>query len=676
MDTVNILLVIFSVLLALALSYYQYFYKAKNHTSIVWFLASLRFTAFFLLLLLLINPKIKKEITQTIQPILYVLLDNSSSINELKQSQNVQQVYQTFSESEKLKSHFAIQYFTFGTGINLFKTLDFSEKSTHISQVGDYFKKHTAAKNTPLVLVTDGNQTQGKDYIHSFSSDINVFPVVVGDTIPWNDLSITQVNANEYALQNNLFPIEVLVNYSGNQKSITSELVIEHQNQVIYKEQVSFLNQEKSKVVTTTLLANKIGLQQYKVSLKPFVNEKNIYNNTKNIAVEVINQKSKIAIISNITHPDMGVLKRAIEKNKYREVVLLKPAEVKEVSDYDLLIVYQPNAKFTQLFQQAKNKQINTWIITGKQTDYLWLNQINSDYTFNAVSQSENYKPLLQKDFSLFVIDETLFKNYPPLENAYLRIQAKVVTKDMLQSAIRNVTTQMPLLSFVENNAYRRAYLFGENIWKWRMQTYLDTQKFDAFDGMINQVVQYLSSKEAKKRLVVQAEKWFNASDKIFISARFFNKNYELDPQAQLTITLTHTATNKQKQYDLLKSEQDFKVHFEDLLPGKYQYQITEKRTQESVKGYFEVVEYDMEKHFVNANYLALKQLSEINKGSLYTTNQTSKLIDDLLKNENYKPIQNTVIKNTSLIDWKYLLITLALLFSVEWFTRKYVGLL
>lgn len=642
----------------------------------VWFLASLRFITLLLLLLLLINPKINKEIVETVRPTLYVFLDNSFSINELKQSENVQQIYQNFSKNEKLKEHFAVQYFTFGKEVNRFKTLSFTEKNTQITPVADYLKNGYSLSNLPVVLVTDGNQTQGKDYIHSFPLNTTVYPIVVGDTIPWSDLKITQVNANEYTLQNNRFPVEVLVNYSGNQKSVATELIIEKQNQVLYKEKITFSTQEKSKVINTTLLADKIGLQSYQLYVKPFPNEKNTYNNTKNMVVEVINQKSKIAIVTNITHPDVGVLKRSIEKNKFREVEVLKPADVKEVSNYDLLIFYQPNVAFANLFQQSKNKLINTWVITGKQTDYAWLNQVNADYTIEAIKQTENYKPVLQPDFSLFTTEENLFKNYPPLENTYVRIQAKVNTKNMLESAIRNVTTQMPLLSFVENNAYRRAYLFGENIWKWRMQTYLDTQKFDAFDGMINQVVQYLSSKEAKKRLVVQAEKWYHSSEKIEISARFFNKNYELDPHAQLTIDLTHLATNKKKQYDLLKSEQDFKVYFEDLAVGKYQYKITEKRTQESVQGFFEVMEYDMEKHFVNANYLDLKQLATQTQGKLYASDQTKQLIDELLKNDNYKPVQNTVVKHTPLIDWKYLLISLVVLLSAEWFIRKYNGLL
>ena len=66
------------VLVAAALSYYHYIYKAKSKTNTVMFLAFLRFCSVFGLLLLLWNPLIsskKYEVQKTPLPILF---DNSS----------------------------------------------------------------------------------------------------------------------------------------------------------------------------------------------------------------------------------------------------------------------------------------------------------------------------------------------------------------------------------------------------------------------------------------------------------------------------------------------------------------------------------------------------------------------------------------------------------------------
>jgi hypothetical protein len=56
--------------------------------------------------------------------------------------------------------------------------------------------------------------------------------------------------------------------------------------------------------------------------------------------------------------------------------------------------------------------------------------------------------------------------------------------------------------------------------------------------------------------------------------------------------------------------------------------------------------------------------------------NQVDELIQSLLTNENYKPIQKEIIKKTPVIDWVWLLIIIVLALGTEWFIRKYNGLL
>jgi hypothetical protein len=50
--------------------------------------------------------------------------------------------------------------------------------------------------------------------------------------------------------------------------------------------------------------------------------------------------------------------------------------------------------------------------------------------------------------------------------------------------------------------------------------------------------------------------------------------------------------------------------------------------------------------------------------------------VKSLLNDPTYQAIQKDVVKKTPLIDWKILLIIITGLFAVEWFIRKYNGLL
>ena len=93
---------------------------------------------------------------------------------------------------------------------------------------------------------------------------------------------------------------------------------------------------KKNKVQSVQILleADRVGLQKYKAVVSSATKEKNTYNNVKNFAVEVIDQRKEIAIISDISHPDLGALKRAIEYNAQRKVTLLKTNSISDLKNW------------------------------------------------------------------------------------------------------------------------------------------------------------------------------------------------------------------------------------------------------------------------------------------------------------------------------------------------------
>jgi len=268
------------------------------------------------------------------------------------------------------------------------------------------------------------------------------------------------------------------------------------------------------------------------------------------------------------------------------------------------------------------------------------------------------------------------FENFPPLEHKFGTIAEKGNVNTLLSARIRNVQLQNPLLTFSETNKKRTAYLLGENIWKWRLESHLANKKFTDFDLFTDKIIQYLNSNASKKNLNVAYEPFFNSSESIEISAEFFNKNYEFDDKAQLTIQVVNSKTKAIKKYDLLKSNSNYKVNLDGLLPGNYSFKIIEKNTNSSFSGSFEILNSDLEKQFVNPDQTRLEQLASNTNGTVYYPNQIDNLVEVLLNNENYLPIQKETILKSPLIDWKWVLLFLISALGIEWFVRKYNGLL
>jgi hypothetical protein len=675
MTTSTILLILLSLILAVALSFYQYFYKVKTHSRLHWILALLRFITVFGVLLLLINPILSSKTFEVIKTPLPIVVDNSSSIVDLKVNVLAKALHQKLVSNAALRDKFDVQSYRFDSEFQSSETFDFKGKQTNLEAVAKNVK--SIYKNTvfPTVLITDGNQTTGNDYVYSFDVNNKVYPLIVGDTTTFLDLKVSQLNVNKYAFHKNKFPVEVFLNYSGT-KSVNANFKITQGNATLATQTVSFSSSKKSVVVNILLPANQVGLQVFKASITSNETEKNTYNNTKNFAVEVIDQKTNIAIISEINHPDIGALKRAIESNAQRKVTILKPKDVNSLSDYNVLILYQPSSNFKSLFESNAIAGVNTLIVTGVSTDYAILNQQQNDLVFKMSGQREDYLAQFDSQFNLFALDDIGFEQFPPLQNAFGIITTNSNVSVLLSSKIRNIATNAPLLAFVENQGKRSAFLLGENSWKWRMQSHIDTKSYEKYDVFIDKIIQYLASNNARKSLIVNHESFYNSGDAIEITAQFFNKNYELDDKARLMISVTNKNTKKAKQFDLLKSNNAYKVNLDGLAAGQYTFSVKELNTNTVYNGYFEILDFDIEKQFVNPDLKKLQQLATQTQGQVYMPDQVDTLIKSLLKNPSYQAIEKAIVKKTPLIDWVWLLVLVAITLAAEWFIRKYNGLL
>ena len=678
MTTSTIALLLLSVLTAAGLSYFQYFYKNKSRSKLTKLLALLRFLAIFGILLLLINPIISRKTYETIKTPLALVVDNSKSITELKSDAISKELFEKIANNSELKDKYDVQLYSFDAdfqSIEEASELNFKGKQSHFDKVAKSLKSINKNLTFPTVLISDGNQTSGEDYVFSFDANNKVYPLVVGDTTTYLDLKINQINVNKYAFHKNKFPAEVFLQYAGN-KSINATFSITQGNSVLTQQTVSFSPSQKAQIVNVLLPADKVGMQLYTAKITSNETEKNTYNNTKKFAVEIIDQRSEIAIVSAINHPDLGAIKRGIETNASRKVTIIKPKEISELNKFNVLILYQPNAEFKSIFEANKNLRINTWIITGNNTDYGFLNQQQSAMAFRVSSQKEDYTASFNSDFNLFATDNIGFEGFPPLENAYGNITPNANVSVLLTSRIRTVDTNAPLLAFSDSQGLRSAYLLGENIWKWRAHSYVEKKSFDDFDIFMDKIVQYLASNDAKKSLIVNHERFYNSGDALEITAQYFNKNYELDEKARLSITVTNSKTKQVKRYDMLRASNAFKVNLDGLPAGNYSFTVKELNSNSSYSAGFEILDFDIEKQFVNPDLARLRQLASQTKGAVFVPNQVDNLIKTLLDNNDYKAIQKEIVNKTPIIDWIWLLVLVAALLATEWFVRKYNGLL
>lgn len=677
MSSNTLIWIILSGILALFLALFQYWYQSKKRSFVFKVLAVLRFFTIFSILLLLVNPKVENERFYNEKPKLVVVADNSSSVSFLNQQQTVSNLIKSLKSNTALNNKFDLDFFAFGDDIKMTDSLNFDKSQTNISQalkeLNDIYKSDIA----PTILISDGNQTYGSDFtFESLKYKQPIFPIIIGDTTIYADLKLQQLNVNKYAFYKNKFPIEAIITYNGD-VSVSSNFQILNGNTVVWSQNIQLDKIKNSEVLNITLPANQIGLFTYKAKIVPLDNEKNIINNVKDFAIEVVNEKSNIAIVSDYLHPDLGMFKKSIESNEQRSAKILKTNEfISQINDFQMVILYQPNNKFRTVFEALQTNPLNRFIIAGTKTDWNFLNGITSHYKHDINSQTEDYLPISNANFSEFIVPDLEFETFPPLKGKFGNVTFSSPYQTILYKQIGSVTTNQPLLATLDQNGMRQAILFGEDIWRWRAQSYLNNESFQEFDDFTGKLIQYLASKKRKERLNVEFESFYNGNTAVIISAQYFNKTYEFDNRENLIIQIKDDVSGETQSFPFVLKNKSYEVDLSNLKASDYSFTVTATNSNISKSGKFKILAYNIEEQFLNANVLKMKTTASNTNGAMYFPDNMTQLIDDLIEDSRFVVIEKSTKNTVSLINWKYLLALIALCLASEWFIRKYNGLI
>ena len=673
MQTTTFLYTLIALFLSIAIAYFQYFYKTKDKTKLPILLFSIKVISLFLLLLLLINPKIKTSVLGNIKPTLAIVVDNSKSISFLKEEKNILNFINKLSNNKDLAYKFNFENFTFAETLAVSDSMSFIGNATNIYTAINSVNNLNNDKNAPILLFTDGNQTVGNAY-EFVNSKQQIYPIVFGDTTKYKDLQVTQINVNKYSYINNKFPVEVLLNYDG-QTNVKTKFSIFNAGKIVFSKNIQFSKDESSQIITTNLTSIKEGNNYYTASIQKIKEEKNIQNNSKNFSVEVINEQTKVLILSTILHPDIGAIKKAIESNKQRSVEVSIVSKFKgKLSDFQLIILYQPNELFNTFLTELQQKKSNLLIVTGTNSDWNFINKQSLGFTKNAIKEIENYNAIYNPSFLTFLQKDIGFNTFSPLKDAYGAVTFSKEHQDLLFQNINGLVTEQPLISVLETDSQKTAIIFGEGIWSWRATGFLNTNSFEEFDQFIGNLIQYVSSKKRRNRLSINSENLYPANSVVQISAFYTDKNYKFDARASLEIYITNKRTKEVTKLPFSLINNAYQTAIENLKSGEYSFKVVVLGQKITKYGSFKITEYTIEEQFTRPNVKKLKSLATNVGGKLFFKNDATPLIESLLEDKRYSTIQKSTTKEQNLIDWKWVLFFVISLFTVEWVLRKYFG--
>lgn len=662
-----------SALIALFLALLLYKYKT-NWSKLNVFLIFLRSITVFGLLLLLVNPKHSVNTITKIKPKLYILLDNSESITHLNKNKVVAGIKEKIVNNSEISKKFDLVTYHFGSQITTEDSLNFTGTHTNITSAIERIHQIERENHNAILLVSDGNHNYGPDLL-TFDKNLPgiLNTVAVGDTIKYADLSITTINANSYVYKGNKTTIEAIINYEG-EKELISNFKIFHKNKLKYQKELRFDSYENTHFLDITLDAEPTGKTNYTATIEPFIREKNTTNNNKEFIIETVERQSKIALIYEKTHPDIGMFKKAIEKDKFIGLELLSPEDfVSATTDFDVAVVYQPNKNFKKVFEIIENDKINHFVSIGHETDYKFINNSQQYFKYDK-KLTVSAQGKLNPRFNWFDIDSLNFRQLPPIQTTLGSCTFSTPHQVLLQKVINNIPTDKPLLTAYETT-YGRGVLFeGEGLWKWRMQSFIPENKINPFDLILGKIITFLRMKERDDPIKVDYELIYNNGEAPLIKAYYYDSNLETNTGNTLQFVLTNS-DGVSTSYSMLPKNNHYEIPLKQLKPGEYKFTVSSLSNKDNKSGAFKISKYNIEQSAFSANTTVLANIAKKFDGKLFYENESDRLIEYLNNDKRYYTLQKQSKKFLPLIEIKLLLFVLLLSLALEWVLRKFNGL-
>lgn len=684
LSTYHPLWLILAAIIAFLYSFFLYRKDAlleEVKAYIKWMLAVYRFVSVFLILVLILGIILENLIDRKEKPIVFVVNDNSASILLNKDSIFYKTKYLTElnSFSDELASNFEVINYDFSEGLTPEFSGDYSGKLTDISSVfTTIFDQYTNRNIGGIVLATDGIYNTGANPIYAIGqrSFLPIFTVGLGDTTSVRDVRVDRVNHNEIAFLGNEFPVEIDLSATKCANE-TVTLSVYEDEKLIKQEKIRFNSDEQQTKVQLILRANKIGFRKYRAEVSPVENEYSNRNNTLNFYVEVIDGRQKILLAHQSPHPDISALMFVVDNNKNYEVVTKRIEEISDLSQYDLIIVHNYVNKSQELNSYISEGKGAVLFVVGEQTDMQALEKLNIGFS-GRVSDTEDvyysHNPN-QKEIILAPNTIQVLSNAPPLKAPFGNLKFSDALEVLAYQKVGSISLDQPLIYFTKKQESRMGVIWGDGIWRWRLFDQMRTSSTANFNDFFGKIITYLAVKENKDPFKVQLLKEYTENEEVIIKAELYNQSYDKINDPEVKFSYKNEQGETYESY-FVKTGNAYSLNLGRIPQGIYTWQAsTSFQGKKYLKeGSFLVKEVKLEYLNSVANHRILKSIASKSGGSFHLPSQLKALAQEIKTREDMVTVVYQEKQFDDLIDYKWLFFLVVILFSVEWFVRKFQG--
>jgi len=622
---------------------------------------------------------------RTEKPTAILLVDHSASMLNYSDSNQVESQLKKLRKDlkDRLDGKFEIEEISIEDVVTYGESKGFksgiSDLTLGFRQIRtDYYSRNIGA----VLFVSDGNYNKGINPVYE-AGKINFTPVysfIVGDTTPKRDHFIKNVAYNDIAFLNNKFPVEIDLEGVKMGKGV-SEVSILKNGEVISSQSIKYTDGVNDFAHVSFLInADKPGFQSYSVILKRETGESNYENNIRTFYVEVMDSRSKVLILAGAPHPDVASFLESMGTDQNLDIssVLVKDWD-RNLKNVDLVIWHEPGIAFSQDIQDLLvSKGIPVLYCIGPNTQSGVVGKLKLGVQATGSNQFDETQGSWNPGFTSFIASPELQRSlnyYPPLKTRFGQLSLSGGLDVAVYQRVGPVTKKEPLIYFGQHNSVKFGVVYGEGIWKWRMNEFARNGSFELFNELIQKMTQFLVIKKDASRLQVQFPKRFTKEEEIVVNAVVYNNSLERITKPVVNMTVKST-NGKILKREFARGTDMYRLSLGKLKPGKYTWSASTslEGKRYSKSGEFIVEDISLEKLNSSSNALVMRQLSKRTGGKYAFLKEYESSLDELLKRKDIASMSYPETTYNDLIDIKLIFFLLLFLLTLEWFLRKWLG--
>lgn len=654
--------VLLCILLGLAYAFFLY----RNNSTII--SSKLSFTLFFIrasyvsiISLLILNPIIKSYKNYVEDPIIIIANDNSTSIKE--------DISQDLLLLEGKLKDFKLSYFSFSDKVEdgLKKNTGLKTNFSNLfSELNNKFENRNVCG---VILASDGCYNSGLNP-EFLSYDSPVYCISLGDTSKFKDVRIDNVQINDINFLGNSFPLEVSISSNLNENENSMITVWDGEN-MLYEKKIFLNSNENYNSYNLKLEAKKVGLQSLLVKIEPVSGEKNISNNSFVTYIDVIDYKSEILILKESISPDLAAFKNSISGDINYNIEIKNYDDDFLIEKYQLVVLFRINKVPEKLLDSKVPLMI--------------FNSVGSYFKNfeknKKIKKSENYAPIstfINKKFSRFSFSSQLSKlinESPPLFSANSYHNIKGETDYVLSQINGQFKSANPIIMIKSINDRKIVFITAKGWWRWKLFDFYKNNNNNAFNELFSKLTKYLIVKNDKSLFRIKHANEYYENKEISIAAELYNDSYELVNNRQINLSISDDFSNEYN-YVFSLEKKELIARLGILKPGIYNYIAKVDSSTFQRKGSFNVKKIQLENVTDIANHQLLNKVSKISGGAVFPLSSLDDLVTTINKSDKKQKLIHVKENLIGLISMPVILFLLFFLISLEWFLRKYNGLI